>query len=161
MDTSYRLATKSLNQRKPGKLPEHAVAYRDLFAHVEHRLRRAGFLRKNHKRAVVDWRKFACDLGAPFFEYVRGAVEADTLIREPPRVLDQAMVWQPAEQKPITDVVELFERGVCQVRNNIVHGEKYMDVGTPRDDALVKGANWVLERAMGWHPEGRRIFGSA
>jgi hypothetical protein len=140
-----------------GKLPEHAVSFRDLFAQVEHRLRRAGYLR-NHKRAIVDWRKFAAELGPSFFEHVQASVEAETLIREPPRVLDQGMVWQPPEQKPIVNVLELFERGVCQVRNNIVHGEKYMDVATPRDDALVKGANWVLERAIEMHPKGKEIF---
>jgi hypothetical protein len=37
---------------------------------------------------------------------------------------------------------------VCQVRNNIVHGEKYMVEEGARSDALVKEAAWVLEQAI-------------
>jgi hypothetical protein len=52
----------------------------------------------------------------------------------------------------IRNVTQLFTRGVCQVRNNIVHGEKYIEVATPRDDALVKEAMWVLQKAIRCHP---------
>jgi len=78
---------------------------------------------------------------------------AETLLAEPPRIYYTRQGFGPEIQKPITDVVQLFTRGVCQVRNNIVHGEKYVDLATPRDDALVIGANRVLELAIARHPK--------
>ena len=56
-------------------------------------------------------------------------------MREPPRVYHRDRGMLPVVQKPITGVVLLFMRGVCQVRHNIVHGEKYVERGMPRDDA--------------------------
>src|SRR6185312_8800419 len=106
-------------------LPEHAIAFTQLFARVEHTLRRKGYSKKNMDRATVNWSKFAEELGEAFFEYVRASQQAATLISEPPRIYYRELGMQPDIQEPITAVVPLFVRGVCQVRNNIVHGEKY------------------------------------
>ena len=67
---------------------------------------------------------------------------------------------QPDVQDPITGVVPLFIRGVCQVRNNIVHGEKFVESARPRDHALVLEANWVLEQAIVRHPDASTLFAS-
>jgi hypothetical protein len=104
--------------------------------------------------------RFADELGEPFLVHARGSGHADTLINGPPRRLDVDLKWQPTTQQPIEDVVGLFLRGVCQVRNNIVHGEKYIDAHDPRDDALVVGAAWVLEEAIERHPQAAQIFAS-
>jgi hypothetical protein len=53
------------------------------------------------------------------------------------------------------DVVGLFLRGVCRVRNNIVHGEKYIVRAAPRDDALVEQAHWVPEYAIARHQKAK------
>jgi hypothetical protein len=135
-----------------GLLPEHAAAFTALYARVEHALRRNGYARLDQERAVVNWRKFASELGNDFFAYVRKSKRAETLVTEPPRVYHRDHGMMPKIQEPITDVMQLFRRGVCQVRNNIVHGEKYVDLATPRDDALVREANWVLEQAIARHP---------
>jgi hypothetical protein len=140
-----------------GHLPPHAVAFTALFARVEHALRRNGYVRSDQKRAVVNWRNFAKELGDEFFESVRQSKLAMTLIAEPPRVYHRNQGFLPNVQEPITDVVQLFGRGVCQVRNNIVHGEKYVDLATPRDDALVQEANYVLEQALSRHPRFRNF----
>lgn len=136
-----------------GHLPEHATAFTALFARVEHALRRTGYARADQDRAVVDWRKFAKELGDGFFTYVCKSRRAVTLVGEPPRIYHRDRGMLPKVQKPIKDVEQLFTRGVCQVRNSIVHGEKYVDFATPRDDALVNEANWVLEQAVGHHPK--------
>jgi hypothetical protein len=139
-------------------LPEHATAFTHLFARVEHTLRRNGYSREDNERAVVSWRKFAGELGDLFFEYVLAARQANTLISEPPRIFYRERGMQPEVQHPITGVVPLFIRGVCQVRNNIVHGEKFVESARPRDHALVLEANWVLEQAIKRHPDAATLF---
>jgi hypothetical protein len=47
---------------------------------------------------------------------------------------------------PLTCVEHLFTRGVCQVRHNIVHGNK-LDLNE-RDMKLTAGAHFVLESAI-------------
>jgi hypothetical protein len=141
-----------------GYLPEHAAEFMELFARLEHALRRNGYARTDQERAVVNWRRFALDLGEKFFLEVCRAQKAQTLIGEPPRVYIRGRGMQPEVQRPITDVVELFSRGVCQVRNNIVHGEKYVDLATPRDDALVREAHWLLLQAIARHPHAGKLL---
>jgi hypothetical protein len=133
-------------------LPDHAQTFRDLFARLENALRRSGYSRNDQRRAVVDWHRFAGELGDPFFVNVCKSGNAATLIAEPPRAKHREGGWQPVVQLPVRDVTELIVRGVCQVRNNIVHGEKYVDPEGPRADTLVREAHWVLEQAINAHP---------
>ncbi len=59
------------------------------------------------------------------------------------------LTWKPDVPIPIENVVELFQRGVCQVRNNLFHGEKYIGSreAQSRDEALVSESLWVLRLA--------------
>lgn len=113
----------------------------------------------NQKKAQIDWSQFAAELGEEFFVAIRDAANAPTRIGEPPRAYHRDQGFQPTVQTPIANVQELFLRGVCQVRNNIAHGEKYVETGTNRDDDLVSEAKWVLERAVEQHPELKKILG--
>src|SRR5689334_5849797 len=106
-------------------LPPHALAFRDLFARVEHTLRREGYVQAGRAKSMVDWQQFAADLGEQFFINVRDSGSALTLVQEPPRALHNDGTWQPQNPTPITTVRELM-LGVCQIRHNIEHGEKYM-----------------------------------
>lgn len=123
-------------------------AFTALFRRFEHALKRGDFLAKR-KRAEADWRAFAESLGVAFFEEVRQSQKAPTLIQEPPRRLMADLTWKPDVPASIENVVDLFQRGVCQVRNNLFHGEKY--IGSPdahsRDEALVSESLWVLRLA--------------
>jgi hypothetical protein len=141
-----------------GHIPEHAASFMGLFARLENVLRRNGYVKKSRPRAEIDWVQFAKELDEAFFNDVHHAQEAATLISEPPRIYYRDRGMQPKVQEPIRDVVDLFLRGVCQVRNNIVHGEKYVDLATPRDDALVKGAHWVLEQAIARHRKAKEYL---
>lgn len=102
---------------------------------------------------MVDWQAFAHDLGENFFADVQKSGRATILIQEPPRVYQGEAGWQPAQPAPIENVTELFIRGVCQVRHNIVHREKYVLPEGERSDALVSEAIWVLDQAIKAHPE--------
>ena len=141
-----------------GHLPEHALAFQNLYMRVEHVLRRNEYCLPNRKKALIDWQKFAHDLGDQFFDYVRESQAASTLINKPPRAYYRQDGWPLQDQTPIQNVVGLFERGVCQVRNNIVHGEKYIEPEHERSDILVIEAHWVLEQAILRHPEAKKIF---
>lgn len=123
-------------------------AFTALFRRFEHALKRGDFLARK-QRAEADWQAFAESLGPEFFEEVRHSNKAPTLIQEPPRRLMADLTWRPDVPAPIENVVDLFKRGVCQVRNNLFHGEKY--IGSPdaqsRDEALVSESLWILRLA--------------
>ncbi|WP_296597993.1 hypothetical protein [Phenylobacterium sp.] len=123
----------------------------DLYRRLEYALKRSGFLNSKWKRASADWAAFAQELGDEFFAEMRDSGEAATLIAEPPRVrMRESMEFEPAVQRPVEDVVELFTRGVCQVRHNYEHGEKrFTSESFDRDAALVRDALRVMERAAG------------
>ncbi len=141
-----------------GHIPAHAGEFLALFARAERALSHNGYARRDRGRAVANWRKFAKELSDEFFAHVRKSNRVTTLLIEPPRVYYRGRGFLPTVQKPITDVEQLFARGVCQVRHNIVHGEKYVEFATPRDDALVTEANWVLEEAIARHPKLRGLL---
>ena len=144
----------------PSYLPDVAVEFRDLYARVEYVLRRSRYSRKDRKKAEVNWAKFAMEMDEPFFLYVREQKRADTLIKEPPRAYYRNEGWQPVQQQPIADVEELFVLGVCQVRHNIFHGEKFMMEEGQRSYNLVNEAHWVLAEAIKKHRDSAKLFGA-
>jgi len=141
-----------------GHLPEQAAAFTALFARVEHVMIRNGYARSDQKLAFADWQKLARELGDSFYEEVRISALAETLLAEPPRVYHREKGFLPLVQEPIVDVVQLFTRGVCQVRHNIVHGQKFVEQATPRDHALVQEAEVVLAKALRRHPVLKGFF---
>jgi hypothetical protein len=112
-------------------------------------LKRTGFL-KGRRHAEANWEKFTRALGEPFFAEVRQAGIAEILIQEPPRTLmADGLRWEPERPEPLTNVLDLFVKGVCKVRNSYVHGEKFVggDRDFQRDAQLVREALSVLELA--------------
>ena len=140
------------------RLPRHAEAFMDLVARLEHALRRHGYAREDRDIAFIDWARFARELGDDFFRTVRESGEANVLIGEPPRSYYRNRGFMPRNSKPIETVRELITRGVIQVRNNIAHGEKYVERATRRDDDLTKEALWVLRTAISSHPEVKHMM---
>jgi hypothetical protein len=129
---------------------DDAREFADLFSRCEHALKRAGFLRANRPDAQADWNSFARRLGPEFFERIKASGSAATLIGEPPRkLLKEGLEWAPANPKPLESVIELFEQGVCRVRNNYIHGEKFVSESGQfdRDATLVREALAVLRQA--------------
>jgi len=121
----------------------------DLFARYEHALKRSGFLKQDRKDAQANWVAFAAALGEEFFGEVRRGKLAETLIGQPPaRLMREGLKWAPPDP-PLEDCIALFERGICRVRNSLVHGEKF--VGDPsqlsREVLLVSEALSVLKAA--------------
>jgi hypothetical protein len=140
------------------RLPLHATALTNLFAEVEYALRRNGYVRRDQPKAFIDWALFARELGEEFFSEVRDSGRAVELVREPPRAYYRDIGLHPEMPDPIGGIVDLFVRGVCQVRNNIEHGEKFVESATPRDHALTREALWVLKKAIAEHPRAREFL---
>jgi len=137
-----------------------ATQFRKLFEDMEHALKRAGFKKPNQDYAEADWNAFARHLGKNFFLEVQSCGKAADLLQERPRKLTKDLQWGPKQPVPINSVIELFENGVCRVRNNLVHGEKYK--GLPkvqqRDEVLVVQSKWVLELALAKSPDLQKHF---
>jgi hypothetical protein len=128
-----------------------AEAFVTAFRQAEYALKRSGYLRKKKEIAETDWDLFANKLGRPFFEKIKSAGIAKTLIGQPPRRLLADMQWSPSTPPPLTTVTQLIINGVCRVRNSYIHGEKF--TGGPegqweRDTTLIKEAHAVLHEAM-------------
>jgi hypothetical protein len=130
---------------------EAAQAFATEFRQMEYALKRSGYLRKNKEVAEADWDLFANHLGAQFFEWVKAANIAQTLINQPPRRLLANMQWSPPEPDHMTNVSQLIVNGVCRVRNSYIHGEKFTggpDGQWARDMLLIEEAHAVLKAAI-------------
>jgi hypothetical protein len=57
--------------------------------------------------------------------------------------------WEPEWPDRLTNVEDLFVKGVCRVRNSYVHGEKFIggDRSLERDARLVREALAILQLA--------------
>lgn len=120
------------------------------FAIAEQSLKSSRLL-KNKRPAEADWHQLANRLGEKFFESIKLSKRAEALIHEPPRKrLAEGFRWHPEQPAPLTSVEQLLVNGVCQVRNNLVHGEKFAVDGLSwgRDLALVSESLMVLRLAM-------------
>ena len=133
----------------------------DLFAKYERALKRGGFLKSGREDAQADWRAFATALGSKFFDEVRTKNLAPTLIAKPPGKLMRADLSWNRPGRPLQGSVELFERGVCRVRNNFFHGEKFVGNADEieRDIILIAEAVAVLLAAKGKIPAVARLIG--
>lgn len=129
-------------------LPPAAVSFFVLFSRFECALKRAKYIRSD---ASADWDAFARDLGKQFFDQVRTANRAQTLLEAPPKkqvVINHELAWKPMG-KPDTSQ-ELF-RAIRRARNNLFHGGKYstgFEADVSRDQALLEEATWVLHKAL-------------
>ncbi len=120
--------------------------FTELFGRYEHALKQAGYLRRTPE-AQADWNRFARELGPAFFDAVVASNIAPKLLGDPPKKQMNNLTW-PAVAPP-RNAVELFEQGICRVRNNFFHGEKF--IGNPqqqeRDAILISEALAVLRAA--------------
>jgi hypothetical protein len=141
--------------------PKFAQDFIALFAGIERRLKDSGQIKRGKRIAEADWITFSDALGSNFFVEIQRSGKANSLIAEPPRTrMAAGLVFSPENPFPLENVQDLFLRGVCRVRNNIVHGEKF-DVsgsGWERDEILTRQAHWVLLRAMKTAAQSGQVF---
>ncbi len=130
--------------------PEEALVYLELFGKAEGCMKRGKFIKNNKRRAEADWTKLARWLGDDFFNEILQSNKARTLIDMPPKAFLHETGWENQQPRPIDQVEDLFIRGICSVRNNLTHGDKYIgtDVDGQRDTILIKEATFVLQQAL-------------
>jgi hypothetical protein len=132
--------------------PQHdvdAMTFRLLMERADNALQNRGVIMPGRGAAMADWQRFSAGLSEQFFEAMKAVSVTETLIDVPPRrrlnINGSAQWGDPVA--PLTCVEHLFTRGVCQVRHNIVHGNKLLL--DERDVKLINGAHYVLEAAIG------------
>ena len=131
--------------------PQHdvdAMTFRLLMERADNALQNRGMIVPGRGAAMADWQRFSTGLREQFFEAMKAAPITETLINKPPRKrfnINGSAQWSDPVA-PLTCVEHLFTRGVCQVRHNIVHGNKLeLD---QRDAKLISGSHYVLEAAI-------------
>ncbi|MGD0192275.1 MAG: hypothetical protein ABSD74_16170 [Rhizomicrobium sp.] len=132
-------------------MSEQAQQFDAIYGSVERALKHDVFLQKGQSRAMADWKALSKLLGEDFYKKIRDGGKATTLITKPPGELrnqNQRAVWAP--QPRLEDVEALFLRGVCKVRANLAHHEKFVgtDADVRRDETLISEALFVLEAAI-------------
>jgi len=130
--------------------PNEAIAFLEMFASAEGAMKRGKFANKNKVRAEADWGALAAELKEEFFVAIRDSKKASTLIETPPKKFMRDTGWQNDQPAKIESVRDLFVRGVCMVRNNLGHGDKYIgtDEDRKRDAILITEATYVLRQAL-------------
>ena len=91
-----------------------------------------------------------------FFDEVKAAGIAPTLLAGRPRKQRaQDLQWKPDLALPISNVTELFVNGVCQVRNHVVHRQKFRgaEADNARDLAVVEESIRILQLVLAKKPE--------
>lgn len=123
------------------------------FENAEYTLKRSQFLHQHKPVAEADWSAFAVSLGDEFYDKILNSGVAKTLIGSPPRKLRSDMRWTDKRSEPLRNVTELIVEGVCRVRNNSIHGEKFRgkEGQWARDLQLIREAREVLAAAIEWH----------
>lgn len=142
--------------------PAVAMEFFDRFARFENALKRAGYL-KNTDTAEADWDRFARDLDPGFFEEIRAAAQAATIVNAPPKKRIRKLgklEWQ--DQLKVTNAETLF-LAVRRARNNLFHGEKFIGnpAGDKRSEQLLTESLWVLERSLTRNAEVRAAYEAA
>lgn len=132
------------------KFQEEKEAFQREFGDAEYTLKRSGHLRKGRRVAEADWAVFATSLGKEFYDEVVSSGIAKTLIGEPPGIFLRDLRWTERRETPLANVTELIVEGVCRVRNNSDHGEKFRGTNGQwkRDFQLISEARLVLALAM-------------
>lgn len=124
------------------------VKFRLLMERADNAMQNCGLILQGNGAAMADWRTFSQRLSDNFLVSMRDFPATEELINRPPRRrmnIDGIAQWGPPVA-PITTNENLITRGVCQVRHNIVHGNK-LDLDE-RDMKLIDGATYVLRAAI-------------
>lgn len=141
--------------------PARAVELFKVMMRLEFAIKEIGYCRPTgNQYALVDWDRFANEcLGAAFFDAIKAAGKADTLIEAPPnrQTADGSghLSWELTG--PVSNTQELIG-SLRRVRNNLFHGEKSGDPDRDRNDALVRNALTVIHDILMHDQDLRMMF---
>jgi hypothetical protein len=140
------------NELLNGLPPELTLRFFATFARFEFAMKQCGFLRRaEHNRVAHACREqLSAHLPVDFFESIRDAQTASTLIGRPPKnlfVQTDALLQFGNELPALTNTRQLLD-AVWQVRNNLFHGNKMYPADRERDMALMDNALAVIDAIM-------------
>jgi hypothetical protein len=154
VNKDHRSATPMLttDELLNGMPPEATLRFIATFARFEFAMKQCGYLRRiEHGRVAEACREKHCaDLPSDFFENVRAAQIATTLIEQPPRNLFVRNDTQPQfgnQATPVATTAQLLD-AVCRVRNTLFHGNKMYPANRKRDAGLMDDALAVIDVIM-------------
>ncbi|MFA5863671.1 MAG: hypothetical protein WC975_03195 [Phycisphaerae bacterium] len=126
------------------------------FARFEYALKRAGYLKENEKRVMLDWDSFAKDISGKLDKdpdpKLKKAIEYLTV--HPPKkqvVKEKKLGWQDISKIDSKGIEAWILRVIRTIRNNLFHGGKF--TGKPveevaRNDKLLNASVIVLRKIV-------------
>lgn len=135
-----------------GLPPDETLRFFATFARFEFAMKQCGYLRLTEHGTVAEAcrERLGADLPADFFNSVRDARIATTLVEQPPKnlhVQDDAQPQFGTQAPPLTTTRQLLN-AVWRVRNNLFHGNKMYPADRERDAALMNDALAVIDAIM-------------
>ena len=122
------------------------------FARFEFAMKQCGYLRYAGKGRIAEAcrQKLRDALPTNFFDMVRDAQTATTLISRPPKNLfaQGEAIPEFGEQSPALTTTTQLLNAVWQVRNNLFHGNKMYPADRERDVALMGNSLAVIDAVM-------------
>jgi len=137
------------------------------FSRYEFALKASGFAKQTDHGAQVDWEKLAETLGEldELLSGQRSGVEE--LLDCPPKKLNllenDQLKWQDDPPRSSWSPTRVFLYRIQAVRNNLMHGSKFIDQGTldpQRETKLLAAAMAAVEISAAHLPNTRRGFNS-
>jgi len=140
------------NELLNGLPPEETLRFFATFARFEFAMKQCGYLRwtEHGDTAQACRERLGEAMPGDFFESVRDAHLAPTLIARPPKNLYVQDDAQPqfGHQAPALTTTRQLLNAVWQVRNNLFHGNKMYPADRARDAALMHDALAVIDAIM-------------
>lgn len=135
------------------------------FSRYEFALKLTGFVKQSNRGAQVDWDKLAAELGEldQLLEGRRSEVEE--LLTDPPKRLNvvenNRLEWGEDTPKSTWGDMRIFIYRVQAVRNNLMHGSKFLQRGNSdpeREKRLLSSAFIALSIILNKLPDTKRAF---
>ncbi|WP_298975666.1 hypothetical protein [uncultured Roseobacter sp.] len=152
---SFRIDLSATNT-----LPPRGEEFIRIVIRFEYALKEIGYCRAGSgEGAEVCWDKFVNQrLGPAFFERIKEAHVAVTILTEPPSkqvVVNERLDWKPGV---VPDNIQDLFVAIRRVRNNLLHGGKAGDIDHDRNANLVSESIAVLLEVLKFDEELRMMF---
>jgi hypothetical protein len=138
------------------------------FSRYEFALKATGFAKQTVRGAQIDWDKLARELGELEHLLTDRRAEIEELLDRPPKRLNlvdnDQLKWQEDSPKPTWGPTRVFLYRVQAVRNNLMHGSKFIDqesIDPQRETKLLASAVSALEIILNRLPNTKDAFNSA
>lgn len=138
------------------------------FSRYEFALKATGFVKQTDHGVKIDWGKLATSLGSLDDLLGNRRADVEELLDRPPKRLnlvnDTHLKWQVDAPKPIWGPTRVFLYRVQAVRNNLMHGSKFIEQESydpARESKLLSSAISAITIILDHLPSTKDAFNSA